>query len=145
MLATFLGFLALFAIGGIAFAFVPRRPKGTRPRLTVWHRSAIALSVIWFLGMGMWAHEDNRQMAQRFMESGYRICSESQAAHGNYDFTGCMNQAVRDFEIMSGPGAGWPDVVIGVGLGLLLAWLVAYICLWSMRWILRGRPKETTA
>ena len=128
--------LFVFVCGGVSFAVLGTPFRGRKPRLTAWHRTAIVLTVGWLLVVSVWRHDVYIDAQTRMAATEYRICLDQHPEA----FDSCLEQASE-----SGQSLFWINWANGAGeaaLSLIAAWLLAYIALWSTKWIMRGQPRR---
>jgi hypothetical protein len=106
-------------------------------RLNVWHRLGIVVSVLWFLGGGLYQRTRDTKAAADAMGSYYRLCT---AANPNGDFAKCMDHATDAYK---GTLAGWDNALFVAIAPVILGWLLAYVVVWTTRWVLAGRRNVT--
>ena len=143
MLVAFWTFLAIFVAGGVAYAFQAKRPKGSRPRLDIWHRAGLAVSAIWLLVGGLLIRMSDVETAATWMRIDFDSCRQNwEISHPPQSLSpDCGPGAQRVFETFL--AGSWGNVLIGALGAIVIAWLCAYIACGVMRWILRG--KEASA
>jgi len=124
-------YLAIFVGGGIAYAFQARRPKGAKPRLNVWYRTALVLTVIGLLVCLLWRAQEHVDWAIEGISGRYRLCLD-------FHDRDCAAEMTRSFS--SAIPTAWRNAALETGLLIAGAWILAYIALWTTRWILKGRP-----
>lgn len=102
-------------------------------RLNVWQRLGAVASVLWFIGGGFWQRSHDTKIAADGLTSVYHLCAE---ASPSADVEKCMDQA-RAFYTATLPG--WDNTAVTAIVPILLGWLLAYIVVWTTRWVLAGR------
>ena len=109
-------------------------------KLNIWHRLGIVASVLWFVGGGIWQRTSDVARASDMMGFTYRTCTESAALKNIYNFTPCMDEATKQFELFL--EGSWGNVAFMAIVPIALGWLGAYFILWVTRWVLAGRENS---
>lgn len=139
------GVVVLFLAGGISYAFQPRRFKGEKPRLNMWLRAAIVLTLLWMPTGYLWESEIEQAAHMESFDGVYTHCRDEQdqmlAIVPNPDWRQCSNQGQAWLHFLSlndeerKQEAAFVPVVLG--------WILAFAFLWITRWVLAGRRKAT--
>jgi len=105
-------------------------------RIGMWQRLGIVLSVLWFLGAGLHTLnvEDNNAQAGAALSA--ELCRDRQAR--GRDLSENCSKAFSDFMRVVGS-----DPIIKAGIVAItpipIAWLLAFVAVWTTRWVWRGR------
>lgn len=105
-------------------------------RLNFWHRLGIVASVLWMLGAGLYSLESTTDQAMKFAQASNNLCHEINNPNVN-----CSDEFITDLH--SYDDMIWPQAAIVALLPIPLVWLLAYIAVWTSRWVLAGRKEKT--
>ena len=108
--------------------------------LNIWQRLGIVVSVLWLVGGGIWQRTYDVDRASTMMQSQYLPCSEAASQLGagaQVANEKCMSEALKTFNIFL--EGSWGNVAVFAIGPILLAWLLAYLILRTVRWVLAGR------
>ena len=109
-------------------------------KLKMWQRLGIVISLLWIIGGGLWQRTSDVSRASNMAQSQYQPCSEtaSQLTSGATAANEkCMSESLKTFNIFL--EGSWGNVAFFAVGPVLLAWLLAYLTLWTTRWVLAGR------
>jgi len=109
--------------------------------LNMWQRLGVVISVLWFLGAGLWQRNADVDRAGNAMGLVYRLCTEASAAKGEYNFDACSARSQSVF--MDYLVGSWGNVAIAAIGPIIVGWILAYIVLATVRWVLAGRSSNT--
>lgn len=101
-----------------------------KTRLNVWQRLGVVASVLWVIGGGLWQRSRDVSDATAI----YLACTNGEPFGPSGD---CSNFA--DSMSASMMEGSWLRVAVVAFAPVILAWALAYIALWTARWILAGR------
>lgn len=100
-----------------------------RLRLNVWQRLGVVASILWMLGGGVWQRARYAAMALVH----YRMTRDECAGSAG----DCLQAAnVAADQVLK---ESWPDVASFALTPVILAWALAYVTVWTGRWVLAGR------
>jgi hypothetical protein len=107
-------------------------------RLNGWQRIGVALSLIWaVLVCGYAAYE----YAQRGAETQVLI----QVTPDKAPVVDKRGSVVDYIEFRSGePSLLWGRLLVAVVAPLVVAWIIAYLCVFTVRWVIAGFKKNGT-
>ena len=107
-------------------------------RLNGWQRIGVILSLIWAIlvcGYAGYEYAQRGAKTQVFIEVTPDKASLVDKRGSVVDF----------FELRSGgPSLLWGRLLVGVVVPMLVAWIIAYLCVFTVRWVIGGFKKNGT-
>ena len=107
---------------------------GVLVKLNVWQRAGIVASILWALGAGGYLRYQDGDRAYRFMASMYAACVGDDLSSAEARCSGDMQ---KNFALAL--EGSWENAAFFAFVPPVLAWLLAYICIWIGRWVWAGR------
>lgn len=102
-------------------------------RLNVWQRAGIVASVLWMVGGALWARASIVKQAVD-VTTGIRLMCERGERDGCNKAMDAARDAILD---------GWEMVALVTAVApVIFGWVLAYIVVWTARWVLAGRSME---
>jgi len=105
-------------------------------RIGMWQRLGIVFSVLWFLGAGLriFNVEDNKARAIAALSA--ELCRDRQAR--GRDLSENCSEAFSDDIRAVGSGPITEAAIVAI-TPIPTAWLLAFVVVWTTRWVWRGR------
>ena len=107
------------------------------PRLNLWHRLGIVLSVLWLLGVGYYALGKRYRHSLDNASRIERVCL-SQNYHDPNRERVCEQEYILA-RVMANEDADWQYALRVAVIPIPVVWVLAYTVFWTVRWIWRGR------
>lgn len=107
-------------------------------KLNLWQRIGVVLSIVWLFGAGGYIFIERGQRADRVTE---RIRTECKRVPENISEYSSSFNCVQS-KIVAYNKIIEDRIMEAIKLAILpipVAWLVAYIILWTVRWVWRGK------
>lgn len=104
-------------------------------KLNFWQRLGVVASVLWLLGAGLYSLEKTADEAQALAQSASNLCLE--ISDPKVDCSKEFLEALHAYD-----SSYWPNAAVAAVLPIPFAWLLAYVVLWTSRWVLAGRHRE---
>lgn len=106
-------------------------------KLNGWKRLGIILSIIWVFGVAL--HEMNHREAsyQSLIDMSSSLCKTMVDAHTETDWLKCLDKKMIEDQKAAYDGM-WTDIGIQTSVSTILLWLLAYLVVFTCRWIFSG-------
>lgn len=103
-------------------------------RLNMWQRLGIVLSVLWVLGAGAYQWRKTARAGSEYALASVHLCERlaKPGAPAN-----CWDEWMPSYKLIT--EYVWWEMAARAFIPLILAWLFAYLTLWTVRWVLAGR------
>jgi hypothetical protein len=95
-----------------------------------WRRLGVVLSVLWFVGFGVWLRQADFDYAARV--AGYEVCRLYDATE---QYNDCLDRASARFLSTATP---WWAIIVIDALSVGALWLLAWIVFVVGRWVIAG-------
>jgi hypothetical protein len=109
-----------------------------KARMNDWIRIGVIVSVVWSIGMALYARQADQQKALDGFSFMYKTCVDQQTTTDEPDNTPCFDKAWRDSRVFD---PGWSNVLIPALVPIPIAWLIGYLLL-AMWWRMRREIKR---
>jgi hypothetical protein len=104
-----------------------------------WLVLAAVVSIVWTIGMSLYAREADQQKTMDWFSVMYTTCVDQTAAANETDLTSCFDKAWLDSRAFD---PGWSKALFSAIITVPISWLIVSILLLVLWYIRRNSNKE---